>query len=131
MDLSSFWSLHRQLACCPFDLFSRSWSDKGNLHSVTSLSVILHPHHARSHLQRAIVQSRPFGVALLVAGVDEGGPILFHADASGTFVEYQAKAIGSEGAQSLLQDKFSKDMSLKDAETLALQVLKQVRLLVF
>ena len=30
-------------------------------------------------------QSRPFGVALLVAGWDEDGPVLYHTDPSGTF----------------------------------------------
>lgn len=49
-------------------------------------------------------------MALLVAGVDENGPALFHTDPSGTFIQYEAKAIGagSEGAQSTLQDKYSK-----------------------
>jgi len=50
--------------------------------------------------------SRPFGVALLVAGWDEdAGYQLYHTDPSGTFVQYQAKAIGSgsEGAQTSLQ----------------------------
>lgn len=75
------------------------------------------------------VQSRPFGVALLVAGCDEGGPVLYHTDPSGTYVAYEARAIGSgsEGAQSLLQEKYSADMSLKDAEALAMSVLKQAR----
>jgi len=72
--------------------------------------------------------SRPFGVALLIAGVDEHGASLFHTDPSGTFIQYFAKAIGagSEGAQNTLQDKYSKSMTLKEAETLALQTLKQV-----
>merc|ERR1739838_918236 len=49
--------------------------------------------------------SRPFGVALLFAGVDETGPQLFHLDPSGTYVKCCAKAIGSasEGAQSSLE----------------------------
>ncbi|KAJ1024193.1 hypothetical protein NDA16_003032 [Ustilago loliicola] len=74
------------------------------------------------------MMSRPFGVALLIAGIDEKGPQLFHADPSGTFVRYDAKAIGSgsEGAQSELQDKYKKDMTLKQAEILCLRVLKQV-----
>ena len=39
--------------------------------------------------------SRPFGVALLVAGHDaDEGYQLYHTDPSGTFVSYQAKAIG-------------------------------------
>jgi hypothetical protein len=77
----------------------------------------------------ASVQSRPFGVALLVGGVDNGkNYVLYHADPSGTYVRYEAKAIGSgsEGAQSLLQEKYSKDLSLQDALTLAVTVLKQV-----
>mmetsp|Transcript_25079 Transcript_25079/g.59756 ORF Transcript_25079/g.59756 Transcript_25079/m.59756 type:complete len:240 (+) Transcript_25079:99-818(+) len=73
--------------------------------------------------------SRPFGVALLMAGNDPvHGPILFHTDPSGTFVKYDAKAIGSgsEGAQTALQENFRKDMTLKEAEVLALGTLKQV-----
>ena len=34
------------------------------------------------------MQSRPFGVALLVAGWQEGeGPVLYHTDPSGMFVQ--------------------------------------------
>ena len=49
---------------------------------------------------------RPFGVALLFAGFDpDHGSQLFHMDPSGTYVQYDAKAIGSgsEGAQQSLQ----------------------------
>jgi len=72
--------------------------------------------------------SRPFGVALLVAGIDQNGPVLFHTDPSGTFVQFDAKAIGaaSEGAQTTLQEKYNKSMKLEEAETLALSVLKEV-----
>jgi len=73
--------------------------------------------------------SRPFGVALLVAGCDaDGGPQLYYADPSGTFALYKAKAIGSggEGAQSTLQEQYSDTMSLEEAEVLALSTLKQV-----
>lgn len=40
-------------------------------------------------------------------GIDEKGPQLFHMDPSGTFVQYDAKAIGSgsEGAQQSLKVK--------------------------
>jgi len=72
--------------------------------------------------------SRPFGVALLLAGIDEKGPSLWHTDPSGTFSQYDAKAIGvaSEGAQTALQDQYNKSMTLEEAETLALKVLKEV-----
>lgn len=73
--------------------------------------------------------SRPFGVALLLAGHDEQyGPQLYFSDPSGTFVRYKAKAIGagSEGAQSNLTESYGEDMTLEEAETLALGTLKQV-----
>ena len=76
----------------------------------------------------ADAMSRPFGVALLIAGVDEDGPHLYHTDPSGTYVEWKAKAIGagSEGAQTALQEAYSKSMTLEEAETLALRTLTQV-----
>ena len=42
----------------------------------------------------------------------------YHTDPSGTFVQYEAKAIGSgsEGAQTALQEGYRKDMTLKEAE---------------
>lgn len=72
--------------------------------------------------------SRPFGVALLFAGIDEDGPKLFHMDPSGTFIQYEAKAIGSgsEGAQSQLQESYHKSMTLKEACKESLVILKQV-----
>ena len=73
--------------------------------------------------------SRPFGVALLTAGYDrKEGAQLYFSDPSGTYFQYKAKAIGagSEGAQVTLQDKFRDDMTLQDAEDLALEILRQV-----
>jgi len=72
--------------------------------------------------------SRPFGVALLFAGVDEKGPQLYHMDPSGTYVQYDAKAIGSgsEGAQQTLVELYNKSMTLKEAIKTSLTILKQV-----
>jgi 20S proteasome subunit alpha 5 len=72
--------------------------------------------------------SRPFGVALLIAGYDERGSQLYFSDPSGTYLQYKAKAIGagSEGAQSTLQDRYRDEMTLLQAEDLAFEVLKQV-----
>lgn len=52
----------------------------------------------------------------------------FHAEPSGTFYRYDAKAIGSgsEGAQAELQNEFHKSLTLVEAETLVLKTLKQV-----
>jgi len=74
------------------------------------------------------IMSRPFGVALLIAGYDEDGPQLYHAEPSGTFYRYDAKAIGSgsEGAQAELQNEYHSSLTLEEAETLVLKTLKQV-----
>jgi len=72
--------------------------------------------------------SRPFGVALLVAGYDrKEGCLLYFSDPSGTFFGYSAKAIGagSEGAQATLQDRYREDMTVQDAEDVAFEILKQ------
>ncbi|PVU93247.1 hypothetical protein BB559_003355 [Furculomyces boomerangus] len=80
-----------------------------------------------AHGEKSIM-SRPFGVSLLVAGVDEKGPQLYYTDPSGSLVMYEAKAIGagSEGAQVELQQSYYKNITLKEAEVLVLKVLKQV-----
>jgi 20S proteasome subunit alpha 5 len=73
--------------------------------------------------------SRPFGVALLLAGWDpQGGPALYQTDPSGTYVAYGARAIGAgaEGAQAALQDAWREDLTLAEAESLALSTLKAV-----
>lgn len=72
--------------------------------------------------------SRPFGVALLLAGMANDGPALYHMDPSGTYVRFEAKAIGSasEGAQTALQEEYNKSMTLVEAETLAMKTLKAV-----
>lgn len=73
--------------------------------------------------------SRPFGVALLLAGYDKlNGSQLFFSDPSGNFIRYKAKAIGagSEGAQSNLEESYSETLTLEECEVLALSTLKQV-----
>jgi 20S proteasome subunit alpha 5 len=76
----------------------------------------------------APVMSRPFGVALLLAGCDEHGPALYTTDPSGTYTRWLAKAIGAggESAQVTLEERYRRSLSLAEAEVLALEVLRQV-----
>jgi 20S proteasome subunit alpha 5 len=71
--------------------------------------------------------SRPFGVALLLAGTDDNGPQLFFADPSGTYYPVKAHAIGSgsEGALNNLKESYTDSLTLQEAETLAISALKQ------
>eukprot|EP00922_Rhytidocystis_sp_ex-Travisia-forbesii_P003731 GHVS01005414.1.p1 GENE.GHVS01005414.1~~GHVS01005414.1.p1 ORF type:complete len:258 (-),score=39.86 GHVS01005414.1:189-962(-) len=78
--------------------------------------------------RRKKMMSRPFGVALLLGGVDREGPALWCTDPSGTNTRYRAAAIGSaqEGAETMLQDQYHDDITVNEAESLGLIVLRQV-----
>ncbi|KAF9068842.1 20S proteasome subunit [Rhodocollybia butyracea] len=107
---------------------SFTYDEKIKVESVTQAVCDLALRFGESVHDEDAMMSRPFGVALLIAGIDELGPQLYHTDPSGTFVRYQAKAIGSgsEAAQAELQDKWHSKMTLKEAQTLTLRILKQV-----
>lgn len=68
---------------------------------------------------------RPYGVALIIAGVDQKGQSIFVTDPSGTFVPYSAIAIGSgaEEVNDFLEKSFQDDMSLEDAAALAIAAI--------
>jgi proteasome alpha subunit len=70
---------------------------------------------------------RPFGVSLLVAGVDDSGPKLYSTEPSGSIWGHKAAAIGS-GAQAVteyLEEVYSDSMTLDEGLILALRALKQ------
>jgi proteasome alpha subunit len=69
---------------------------------------------------------RPFGVALIIAGVDVRGSPIFVTDPSGTFVSYTAVAIGAgaEEVNSFLEKNYKEDMSLDDAAALAIAAIE-------
>jgi len=64
---------------------------------------------------------RPYGVALILAGVDRGQSQLYLTDPSGTFISYDAVAIGanSDTVTDFLEKSYGEDMSLDDASALA------------
>jgi proteasome alpha subunit len=70
--------------------------------------------------------ARPFGVALLVAGVDpDGRPRVFETDPSGTPYEWTATAIGGDHDTLLghLEEQYRPDLDLDGAIALALETL--------
>lgn len=70
---------------------------------------------------------RPFGVSLLIAGIDDKGPHLFMTDPSGTFWEFKAVAMGAGGqaAVEVLEKEYRDDMTLEEAALLALKALRK------
>jgi proteasome alpha subunit len=69
--------------------------------------------------------TRPYGASLLIGGVVDGEPGLFATDPSGTPQEWKAVAIGgSRGEiQEFLEERWTSDLSVDDAVTLALEAL--------
>jgi proteasome alpha subunit len=68
---------------------------------------------------------RPFGVALLVAGVDDLGIHLFETDPSGALVAYKATCIGSGRpvVMDLFEKEFADGMTFEAAAKLGLKAL--------
>jgi proteasome alpha subunit len=64
---------------------------------------------------------RPYGVALILGGVVNGTPQLYLTDPSGTYISYDAIAIGSGSDQvtDFLEKTYKSDLSLDEAATLA------------
>jgi len=65
---------------------------------------------------------RPFGVSLIVAGVDSTGAKLLTTDPSGSYRGYKARALGrnADPANSLLEEKYVEGISLDEAISLAI-----------
>ena len=64
---------------------------------------------------------RPFGVALILGGVTNGTPQLYLTDPSGTYIAYDAIAIGSgsDRVTEFLEEKYKEGLSLDEAATIA------------
>jgi proteasome alpha subunit len=72
--------------------------------------------------------ARPFGVALIVGGIQNGEPRLFETDPSGTPYEWQALAVGGnrEDLLSYFEDEYREDLDLDGGIDLALSALAEV-----
>jgi proteasome alpha subunit len=70
---------------------------------------------------------RPFGTALLVAGMDEQGIHLFETDPSGALMAYKAGSIGAgrNTVMEIFEDKYKEDMSMNDTIMLGLNALQK------
>ena len=68
---------------------------------------------------------RPFGTALLLAGVDLHGPHLYETDPSGALIEYTASAVGSgrPKAMEFLEEHFKDGLTEAAAVKLGLKAL--------
>jgi proteasome alpha subunit len=72
--------------------------------------------------------ARPFGVALIVGGIEDGEPRLYETDPSGTPYEWKALAVGGNRSEieDYLKDHYTEEMDLDAGVGLALSALASV-----
>ena len=70
---------------------------------------------------------RPFGVSVLVAGIDGKTPVLFETDPTGIFFQYRATAIGENEVEieDILHKEYRSDMTIDQGLDLAIKALKK------
>ena len=71
---------------------------------------------------------RPFGVSVLIAGIDDNTPKLFETDPIGIYFQYRATAIG-EGeieVEEILHSEYKQDITIENGLKLCLKALKRV-----
>lgn len=80
----------------------------------------------RKHMVTQYAGVRPYGVGLLVGGIDESGVRLFETEPSGTMIEWKAQAIGrgADKARKILNKEYKDGMDLKSGTKLLLKVIK-------
>ncbi len=72
--------------------------------------------------------ARPIGVALIIGGIDKNGNSLFLTDPSGTYIPYNAVAIGadSDKVTEFLIKEYKPELTLEEAKMLATASINMV-----
>jgi len=84
-----------------------------------------------ANLKQITTQSggyRPFGVSVLIAGVDNGTPKLYETDPTGIYFQYKATVIGETEpeVEEILYKEYADNMKMEDGFKLAFRALKKV-----
>ena len=71
---------------------------------------------------------RPFGVSIMVVGIDEGKPEVYASDITGNYFSYFANAIGEndEKIKEKLRLKYDKNMTIEKGLKLSLSIFKEM-----
>lgn len=71
---------------------------------------------------------RPYGVSILLAGVNKGKAHLYTTDVTGNFTAYRANAIGEydEKIKEILRKDYNESMSIEDGIKFVLKIFKEV-----
>jgi proteasome alpha subunit len=72
--------------------------------------------------------ARPFGVSLMIAGINNKKPELYSSDVTGNYVAYNATAIGEndDKIKEKLRERYKTDLTIKKGVKLALDIFKEL-----
>ncbi|MEK6827110.1 MAG: proteasome subunit alpha, partial [Nanoarchaeota archaeon] len=72
--------------------------------------------------------SRPFGVSLMIGGINNKKPELYSSDVTGNYTEYYATAIGEndDKIKEKLRENYKKDFTIKKGVKAALDIFKEL-----
>jgi proteasome alpha subunit len=73
--------------------------------------------------------ARPFGVSVLLAGINGKKPELFTSDVTGNYFGYYANSIGEsdDKIKEKLRERYKKDLTIKKGVKLALDIFKEIQ----
>lgn len=73
--------------------------------------------------------ARPFGVAIMMAGINEDEPELYISDITGNYLLYNANAIGENDLKmkDKLREKYKESLDIKKGAKIALEILEETR----
>lgn len=85
-----------------------------------------------SNLKQQFTQyggARPFGVSLMVAGIDKTKPKLYTSDITGNYLSYYTNAIGEndEKIKEKLRKIYKEDLTIKQGVKIALEIFKEIQ----
>ncbi|RQH03138.1 archaeal proteasome endopeptidase complex subunit alpha [Natrarchaeobius oligotrophus] len=110
--------------------FARRQSQVNQLRYGEPIGVETLTKNVTDHIQQytQVGGARPFGVALIVGGIDNGEPRLFETDPSGTPYEWKALAVGADRGelQDYLEENYEPEADLDGGIALALDALASV-----
>ena len=73
--------------------------------------------------------ARPFGVSLIIAGIQDSKGRVYTSDITGNYFEYYAVSIGEndDKIKDLLREKYKRGLDLKDGIKLAISIIKEIQ----
>ena len=73
--------------------------------------------------------ARPFGVALMIAGINKKKPELYTSDITGNYLPYHANAIGEneDKLKEKLREKYTEDLTMKKGVKLTLEIFEEIQ----